>query len=202
MPFKKAFDLYHRSKSGGRGGIFMSEDNSLNKNSPEPENYPHYPHSQEDDYANEQFKLILGTSTEVCGLATEEEKESVSFESDMSKEGKYIVCMDPLDGSSNIDVNVSIGTIFSIYRRISESGSPSVEEDFLQAGTKQVAAGYVLYGPKVLNAQDYGVPQNRKRVFMVGLRADVNAAFDWPAQTHFSPKSEEVLENGRIQRVL
>ncbi len=103
-----------------------------------------------DDYANEQFKLILGSSTEVCGLATEEEKESVSFESDLSREGKYIVCMDPLDGSSNIDVNVSIGTVFCIYRRISEVGTASEEKDFLQRGTEQVAAGYVLYGSSTM----------------------------------------------------
>lgn len=103
-----------------------------------------------DEFANDQFKLILGSSTEVCGLATEEEEDLVSFESDLSKEGKYIVCMDPLDGSSNIDVNVSIGTIFSIYRRISEVGTPSTEEDFLQPGTEQVAAGYVLYGSSTM----------------------------------------------------
>jgi fructose-1,6-bisphosphatase I len=77
----------------------------------------------------------------VCGLATEEEKDIVSFESDLSRDGKYIVCMDPLDGSSNVDVNVSIGTVFCIYRRISEIGTASVEEDFLHPGTEQVAAG-------------------------------------------------------------
>jgi len=103
-----------------------------------------------DLFANEQFKSILGSSIEVCGLATEEEEDVVSFESDLSREGKYIVNMDPLDGSSNIDVNVSIGTIFSIYRRISEIGTPSVEKDFLQDGTKQVAAGYVLYGSSTM----------------------------------------------------
>lgn len=105
---------------------------------------------QLDDFANEQFKAILGSSIEVCGLATEEEKGVVNFESDLSREGKYIVCMDPLDGSSNIDVNVSIGTVFSIYRRKSEVGSPSVEADFLQPGTEQVAAGYVLYGSSTM----------------------------------------------------
>ena len=103
-----------------------------------------------DEFANEQFKTILGSSIEVCGLATEEEKDLVSFESDLSREGKYIVCMDPLDGSSNIDVNVSIGTIFNIFRRISDVGTSSVEEDFLQPGTKQVAAGYVLYGSSTI----------------------------------------------------
>jgi len=103
-----------------------------------------------DDFANEQFKSILGSSIEVCGIATEEEKDLVSFESDLSRDGKYIVCMDPLDGSSNIDVNVSIGTVFSIYRRISEVGTSSVLEDFLQRGTEQVAAGYVLYGSSTM----------------------------------------------------
>lgn len=103
-----------------------------------------------DEYANDQFKSVLGSSIEVCGLATEEEENLVAFESDLSREGKYIVCMDPLDGSSNIDVNVSIGTVFSIYRRQSEIGTPSVESDFLQPGTKQVGAGYVLYGSSTM----------------------------------------------------
>lgn len=103
-----------------------------------------------DAFANEQFKSILGSSIEVCGMVTEEEKDMVSFESDLSREGKYIVCMDPLDGSSNIDVNISIGTVFSIYRRISEPGGPSRDEDFLQPGTRQVAAGYVLYGSSTM----------------------------------------------------
>ena len=103
-----------------------------------------------DAFANDQFKSILGSSIEVCGLATEEEKDVVSFESDLSRDGKYIVCMDPLDGSSNIDVNVSIGTIFSIYRRVSEAGTPSEDRDFLQPGTEQVAAGYVLYGSSTM----------------------------------------------------
>jgi fructose-1,6-bisphosphatase I len=103
-----------------------------------------------DVFANEQFKSILRSSIEVCGLATEEEEDVVAFESDLSREGKYIVCMDPLDGSSNIDVNVSVGTVFSIYRRISEIGTPSVEEDFLQPGTDQVAAGYILYGSSTM----------------------------------------------------
>ncbi len=103
-----------------------------------------------DVFANDQFKSILSSSIEVCGLVTEEEEDVVSFESELSREGKYIVCMDPLDGSSNIDVNVSIGTIFSIYRRKSEIGTSSVEEDFLQPGTDQVAAGYILYGSSTM----------------------------------------------------
>jgi len=103
-----------------------------------------------DVFANEQFKAILSSSIEVCGLVSEEEDDLIDFESDLSRDGKYIVCMDPLDGSSNIDVNVSIGTVFSIYRRLSEVGTPSLEKDFLQPGTQQVAAGYVLYGASTM----------------------------------------------------
>ncbi len=58
--------------------------------------------------------------------------------------------MDPLDGSSNIDVNVSVGTIFSIYRRVTPVGTPVTEEDFLQPGNRQVAAGYVVYGSSTM----------------------------------------------------
>jgi fructose-1,6-bisphosphatase I len=68
----------------------------------------------------------------------------------LAKDGKYIVTIDPLDGSSNIDVNVSIGTIFSIYRRVTEQGTTPQEEDILQPGTKQVAAGYVIYGSSTM----------------------------------------------------
>lgn len=64
--------------------------------------------------------------------------------------GKYVVALDPLDGSSNIDVNVSIGTIFSIYRRVSRPGDPARAEDFLQGGRAQIAAGYVLYGSSTM----------------------------------------------------
>jgi fructose-1,6-bisphosphatase I len=103
-----------------------------------------------DDYANEKFVIALKGSSECCGIATEEDENIVSFDTDMAKDGKYIVCIDPLDGSSNIDVNVSIGTIFSIYRRISPRGHMAQIEDFLQEGTKQVAAGYVIYGSSTM----------------------------------------------------
>lgn len=86
----------------------------------------------------------------VCGLASEEQDEFVAFDNERSMNGKYVVLYDPLDGSSNIDVNVSIGTIFSIYRRISPVGGPATMEDFLQPGNKQVAAGYVLYGSSTM----------------------------------------------------
>ncbi|WP_322803532.1 class 1 fructose-bisphosphatase [Vibrio alfacsensis] len=103
-----------------------------------------------DVYANEKFKAALEARDQVCGVASEEEDEAVAFNRELNQNAKYVVLMDPLDGSSNIDVNVSVGTIFSIYRRVSPIGSPATEEDFLQPGNKQVAAGYVIYGSSTM----------------------------------------------------
>ncbi|WP_028862619.1 class 1 fructose-bisphosphatase [Psychromonas aquimarina] len=103
-----------------------------------------------DLYANETFKAALEARGEVCGIASEEEDEFVSFNSERGINSKYVVLMDPLDGSSNIDVNVSVGTIFSIYKRVSPVGQPAVLEDFLQPGIKQVAAGYIIYGSSTM----------------------------------------------------
>ncbi|MGL4206399.1 MAG: class 1 fructose-bisphosphatase [Aeromonadaceae bacterium] len=103
-----------------------------------------------DWYANERFKLALAARGEVCGLASEEEEEFVSFAPLEGRGSKYVVLVDPLDGSSNIDVNVSVGTIFSIYRRISEADEPVTQRDFLQAGHRQVAAGYIIYGSSTM----------------------------------------------------
>ncbi len=93
-----------------------------------------------DLFANEKLKAALRARDIVAGIASEEEDEIVVFEG--CEHAKYVVLMDPLDGSSNIDVNVSVGTIFSIYRRVTPVGTPVTEEDFLQPGNKQVAAGY------------------------------------------------------------
>lgn len=103
-----------------------------------------------DLYANEKFKTALAARGVVCGLASEEEENFVSFEEGKNLDGKYVVLIDPLDGSSNIDVNVSVGTIFSIYRRVTPLGTPAKEEDFLQPGNKQIAAGYVIYGSSTM----------------------------------------------------
>ena len=103
-----------------------------------------------DVFANDQFINALRSCGECCGIASEEDQEIITFDDDLSLDGNYIFCMDPLDGSSNIDVNVSIGTIFSIYRRISPRGEKAVLEDFLQPGTKQVAAGYIIYGSSTM----------------------------------------------------
>ncbi len=103
-----------------------------------------------DLYANDKFKAALENRDQVCGVASEEEDEAVAFNKELNQNAKYVVLMDPLDGSSNIDVNVSVGTIFSIYRRISPIGTPAIEEDFLQLGNKQVAAGYIIYGSSTM----------------------------------------------------
>lgn len=103
-----------------------------------------------DLYANERFKAALEARDQVCGVASEEEDEAVAFNKSLNKNAKYVLLMDPLDGSSNIDVNVSVGTIFSIYRRVSPVGTPPTQEDFLQPGERQVAAGYVIYGSSTM----------------------------------------------------
>ena len=102
-----------------------------------------------DVYANEQFIAALTSGGECCIVATEEEDDFVPIDSPVSKNAKYIVCIDPLDGSSNIDCNVAVGTIFSIYRRKSVEGNATLT-DVLQKGTQQVAAGYVIYGSSTM----------------------------------------------------
>lgn len=103
-----------------------------------------------DVYANEQFITALRNRGEVCGLASEENDDLIAFDTPLARSGKYVIMIDPLDGSSNIDVNVSIGTIFSVYRRKTEIGSLATLEDFLQPGVVQVAAGYVIYGSSTM----------------------------------------------------
>ncbi|MDC0106615.1 class 1 fructose-bisphosphatase [bacterium] len=104
-----------------------------------------------DVYANEKFIQTLINRNIVCGIASEEEDSFIAINSnDQNHQNKYIVLMDPLDGSSNIDVNVSVGTIFSIYRRVTPVGTPVKEEDFLQKGSEQVAAGYIIYGTSTM----------------------------------------------------
>jgi fructose-1,6-bisphosphatase I len=104
-----------------------------------------------DVYANEKFIQTLTNRNIVCGIASEEEDDFIAINSqDNNHQNKYVVLIDPLDGSSNIDVNVSVGTIFSIYRRVTPVGTPVTIEDFLQKGNQQVAAGYVVYGTSTM----------------------------------------------------
>lgn len=102
-----------------------------------------------DVFANTVFLDAMMHGGMVCAVASEENEELQIYENKYSKKGKYVVAMDPLDGSSNIEVNVPIGTIFSIYRRMSESG-PATLDDLLQPGNKQVAAGYIIYGSSTM----------------------------------------------------
>lgn len=99
-----------------------------------------------DILANIRFSRALRKGGEICAIVSEEEEEII----EVNKDASYVIAIDPLDGSSNIDVNVSIGTIFSLYRRISEVGTPVTMADVLQSGDKQIAAGYILYGSSTM----------------------------------------------------
>ncbi len=104
-----------------------------------------------DVMANDTFIRTLTNRNILCGIASEENDDFISLEGQNGdNNNKYILLMDPLDGSSNIDVNVSVGTIFSIYRRVTPPGTPVTIEDFLQPGREQVAAGYIVYGTSTM----------------------------------------------------
>lgn len=103
-----------------------------------------------DVFADRVFINAFQTGGQVCGIASEENDGYVAFDRELCMKGKYVVLFDPLDGSSNIDVNVSIGTIFSIFRRQSSIGDRANVNDFLQPGLEQVAAGYVIYGSSTM----------------------------------------------------
>ena len=103
-----------------------------------------------DVYANNQFVGVLRHGISCAGIGSEEIDDVVIFDDEISNTSKYVCLFDPLDGSANIDVNVSIGTIFSIYRRVSKIGTPATNEDFLQPGINQIAAGYVIYGSSTM----------------------------------------------------
>jgi len=103
-----------------------------------------------DEYANARFIDALRFGGECAGVGTEEMEDIIPFDDENSKSSKYVIAMDPLDGSSNIDVNVSVGTIFSLYRRKSKVNEMCKMEDFLQPGTSQVAAGYIIYGSSTM----------------------------------------------------
>ncbi len=104
-----------------------------------------------DVFANNTFINSLTNREIVCGIASEENDDFITIKGHKNDhKNKYVVLIDPLDGSSNIDVNVSVGTIFSIYRRSTPVGTPVTIEDFLQPGNLQVAAGYIIYGTSTM----------------------------------------------------
>lgn len=103
-----------------------------------------------DLFANNQFVRVLQGGIHCAGFGSEENEDVLIFDDELSNQAKYVLLMDPLDGSGNIDTNVSIGTIFSVYRRLTPLGGPCNREDFLQPGSRQVAAGYILYGSSTM----------------------------------------------------
>jgi len=103
-----------------------------------------------DIFANNQFMGVLRHGISCAGIGSEEMDYIVVFDDAVSNQSKYVCLFDPLDGSANIDVNVSIGTIFSVFRRVSELGKPATKADFLQQGIKQIAAGYIIYGSSTM----------------------------------------------------
>jgi fructose-1,6-bisphosphatase I len=103
-----------------------------------------------DVFANQRFIAALELGGQCRGVASEENKDFITFHDEISRDANYVVALDPLDGSSNIDVNVSVGTIFSIYRKVSQSKGPVTAEDFLQLGKDQAAAGYIIYGSSTM----------------------------------------------------
>lgn len=102
-----------------------------------------------DIYAHEMLIKAMDHGGHFCVMASEEDEDIIHLPPHQ-KIGKYVLLFDPLDGSSNIDANVSIGTIFSIYRRISEGNGPGTLDDCLQPGYRQVAAGYIVYGSSTI----------------------------------------------------
>lgn len=103
-----------------------------------------------DEFANAQFINVLRSGINCAGIASEENDDFLVFDDAVSNKAKYVVLFDPLDGSSNIDVNISIGSIFCIMRRVTPLGTPCTAEDFLQNGKAVVAAGYVIYGSSTM----------------------------------------------------
>jgi fructose-1,6-bisphosphatase I len=102
-----------------------------------------------DIFAHDMMVKAMDHGGHLCVMASEEEEDIIPIP-EQFKIGKYVLLFDPLDGSSNIDANVSIGTIFSIYRRITPDGHSGSMVDCLQQGVKQVAAGYIIYGSSTI----------------------------------------------------
>lgn len=103
-----------------------------------------------DVYSNQQMMGVMRHGISCAGIASEELDDFIVFDDEVSMQSKYVCLFDPLDGSNNIDVNISIGTIFGVYRRVTEKGTIVTEKDFLQPGIRQVAAGYIIYGSSTM----------------------------------------------------
>lgn len=143
-----------------------------------------------DVFANNIFIDALSNREIICGIASEENDDFIEIRGgENNKTNNYVVLIDPLDGSSNVDVNVSVGTIFSIYRRVSEPGTPVQKEDFLQKGENQVAAGYIIYGSSTMLVYTIG-----NGVFGFTLDPSVGTYF-------LSHPNMKFPENGKIYSI-
>jgi fructose-1,6-bisphosphatase I len=142
-----------------------------------------------DIYANEILINVLKNSTDCAGIASEENDDFLAFDDEHSQKSKYVVMFDPLDGSSNIDVNASIGTIFCIYKRVSPLGQPCTREDFLQPGRAMKAGGYVIYGSSTM--------------MVYATKRGVNGFTLEPSIGEFclSHRDMKVSENGKIYSI-
>ena len=139
-----------------------------------------------DVFADETLINVLQRSDDCAGIASEENDDFVAYDDEYSINSKYVVLFDPLDGSSNIDVNASIGTIFAIYKRVTPVGQPVTAEDFLQEGSRLMAAGYVIYGSSTM--------------LVYATRLGVNGFTLEPSIGEFclSHPNMQVKENGKI----
>jgi len=108
-----------------------------------------------DVIANAIITKAMDHGGRLCAMASEEEQEIIPIPPQF-KCGKYVLLFDPLDGSSNIDVNVPVGTIFSVLRRVTPGAGPGTLDDMLQPGHRQVAAGYVIYGSSTMMVYSTG----------------------------------------------
>ncbi|HET9057477.1 MAG TPA: class 1 fructose-bisphosphatase [Chitinophagaceae bacterium] len=142
-----------------------------------------------DVYANNQFTGVLKHGISCAGIASEELDDFIAFDDPVSNNSKYVCLFDPLDGSGNIDVNVSIGTIFSVFRRVTPLGTPVTIDDFLQPGTVQVAAGYIVYGSSTM--------------LVYATRRGVNGFTLDPAVGEFTMSHPDITcpDNGKIYSV-
>jgi|TARA_B110000503_G_scaffold109244_1_gene163368 fructose-1,6-bisphosphatase I len=173
-------NIAERLRGGALSGLYGSA---------EQENVQGEVQKKLDVISNDLLKQALLANRSVAGIASEEEEDVVAG----NAEGRYLVTFDPLDGSSNIDVNVTVGTIFSILA-LPEAGAEVTIDSFLQAGRKQIAAGYVLYGPSVILAITTG-----QGVAMYNLGAD-GVFYQTEDQIKVPTSTEEFAINMSNQR--
>ena len=173
-------NIAERLRGGALSGLYGSA---------EQENVQGEVQKKLDVISNDLLKQALLANRSVAGIASEEEEDVIAG----NAEGRYLVTFDPLDGSSNIDVNVTVGTIFSILA-LPDAGAEVTIDTFLQAGRKQIAAGYVLYGPSVILAITTG-----QGVAMYNLGAD-GVFYQTEDQIKVPTSTEEFAINMSNQR--